>query len=118
MYLNEIETVEQAEELIRENAAALLYFYNDNCAPCLSLRPKVAELVNEHYPKLKMHLVNSEKHPEIAARFNSFSNPTLLLYFDGKEHRRLSKYISISQLSDEIKKPYFLLFEDTYLDPT
>jgi len=112
MYSNEITTTEKAIQLSSEHTAILLYFYSDNCAPCLSLRPKVAELVNEHYPKLKMHLVNSEKHPEIAARFNSFSNPTLLIFFDGKEYRRLSKYISISQLSDEIKKPYFLLFEE------
>lgn len=112
MYPNEIENIEQAEVLIKENPALLFYFYNDHCAPCLSLRPKVVELVCDRYPKLKIMFVNSEKYPALAAHFNSFSNPTLIIYFNGKEHRRVSKYVGIPQLSEEIKKPYFLLFDE------
>ena len=112
MYPNEIENIKQAESLIRDNPAILFYLYNDHCAPCQSLRPKVVELICDRYPKLKLTFVNSEKYPKIAAHFNSFSNPTLIIYFDGKEHRRVSKYVGITQLSEEIKKPYFLLFDE------
>lgn len=112
MYSNEIETIEQAENLIQENSALLFYFYNDHCAPCLSLRPKVVELICDKYPKLKIMFINSEQHPKLAAQFNSFSNPTIIIFFDGKEHRRVSKYVGIPQLSEEIRKPYFLLFDE------
>jgi thioredoxin 1 len=112
MYSNEIESIEQAEKIIEANLGVLVYFYNDNCAPCISLRPKVVELVNSSYPDLKMYFVNSANKTEIAAYFNSFSNPTLILFFDGKEHRRFSKYIAIQQLSEEIQKPYSILFEN------
>lgn len=112
MYPNEIKDISQAESLIKEHAAVLLYFYNDKCAPCISLRPKVLELLCDRYPEMNMHFINTANHPEVAAHFNCFSNPTLLIYFDGKEYRRLSKYIAIPQLSEEIKRPYFMLFED------
>jgi len=108
----ELETAEQVEQEIKNLPAVMIYFYSDRCAPCLSLRPKVVELICETYPKLRIHLVNSEKHPKIAAAYHSFSNPTLILFFEGKEHRRMSKYISIHQISEEIRRPYFLLFED------
>lgn len=112
MYSNEIETIDQAEKLIQKNSAILFYFYSDSCAPCQSLRPKVVELVCDKYPKLKIMFINSEMHPEIAAYYNSFSNPTIVVFFDHKEHRRVSKYVGIPQLSEEIRKPYFLLFDE------
>lgn len=112
MYPNEIESIEQAEEIIRSHPAVMLYLYNDNCAPCISLRPKVVELVCDSFPRLNLFFINSAVKPEIAAHFSSFSNPTLITYFEGKEYKRMSKYIGIPQLSEEIRKPYFLVFEE------
>lgn len=111
MYSNELQSIQQVEETLAQEAAALLYFYNDNCAPCMSLRPKVVELICDKYPKIKIFFVNSLVNPATAAHFHSFSNPTLILFFEGKEYKRLSKYVGIPQLSEYIRKPYFLLFE-------
>lgn len=111
MGFNKIEHIEQAENLIHSNDALLIYFYNDRCTPCLSLRPKVIELIAGSFPKMKLHFVDSANKGEIAAHFNSFSNPTLILFFDGKEHRRFSKYVSVQQLTEEISKPYDIIFE-------
>jgi thioredoxin-like negative regulator of GroEL len=110
MEITNIESIEQAEQHIQFNNALLLYFYNNNCAPCLSLRPKVIELISENFPEMSLYFVNSETSTELAAHFNSFSNPTIILFFAGKEHRRFSKYISIQQMADEIRKPYSLIF--------
>lgn len=111
MLKNELETIEQTEKLVAENPAALLYFYNDNCAPCISLRPKVIKLITEEFPKMELAFINSAYHPEVAARYSSFTNPTLILFFDGREYRRESKYISIPQLSETISRPYEMIFE-------
>lgn len=106
----EIESVESAVKAIAENEAVLLYFYSDHCAPCISLRPKVEKMLEQSFPNMKLYYVNSVKYAEVAAHFHSFSNPTLILFFDGKEHRRLSKYIGTGQLSDEIERPYRMIF--------
>jgi len=110
MQINKIENIEQAERIIHSSESLLIYFYNDNCAPCLSLRPKVITLITDSFPEMKLYFVDSAKNKEIAAHFNSFSNPTLILIFDGKEHRRFSKYVSVQQLSEEISKPYSIIF--------
>lgn len=101
----------QAEALLKREKAVLLYFYNDNCAPCLSLRPKVIEMVGESFPEMKLVFVDSVTYPLVSAHFGVFSNPTLLLFFEGKEYNRLSKYISISQLEEMIERPYGMVFE-------
>jgi len=107
---NEITSNDQIINEIANNEAVIIYFYNDHCAPCISLRPKVAELVAKQFPKLKLFFVNSEKYPEIPAGYQVFSNPTLLLFFGGREYRRESKYISIPQLADEIDRSYQMIF--------
>ncbi len=112
MHPSELENIESVVSVIEKETAVLLYFYSDHCAPCISLRPKVMDLVQKDFPKVSVYLVNSEKHPEIAASFNSFSNPTLILFFDGREYRRMSKYISIPQLAGEIARPYEMIFEE------
>lgn len=111
MIPNELSTLEEVENLLGKKQAVLLYFYNDNCAPCLSLRPKVSELLHNDFPKMDLVFVNSGVHPEIPASYNVFSNPTLILFFEGNEYRRESKYISIPQLSETIDRPYRMLFE-------
>lgn len=108
----ELNNIEDVVLKLQQEQAVMLYFYSNNCAPCISLRPKVIDLVKQEFPRMELFLINSEKHPEIAAAHNCFSNPTLVLYFEGREFRRMSKYISIPQLSDEIMRPYALMFED------
>lgn len=107
---NEFETKEEINNLVEIESAVIIYFYSDNCAPCLSLRPKVQKLVEKTYPKIKLAFVNSEKYPLLPAEFSIFSNPTLLLFLEGREYRRESKYISIPQLSEAIERPYNMIF--------
>ncbi len=109
---NELQTIEQLDDHINKGDAAMLYFYSDKCAPCVSLRPKVIEMVEKEFPKINLAFVNAEKNPELPAKYNVFANPTLIIFFGGREYRRESKYISISQLSSEIERPYNLIFEN------
>ena len=108
---NELDSIEQIEELLADLPSVLLYFYSDNCAPCLSLRPKVVELVCDRFPNVRIGFINGEIDPLITATFSVFAFPTLILYFEGKEHYRGSKYLAIPQLAETINKPYTLLFE-------
>jgi len=68
-------------------------------------------MVEEDFPEMRLAFINSENHPALPAKVNVFSNPTIILFFEGREFRRESKYISISQLTEEITRPYHLIFE-------
>ena len=91
---------ETVKQLIQEELGVLLYFYNDDCAPCISLRPKVESLMEQRFPKMKILWVNSKATPDIPASYSVFANPTILVFFDGKEFKRFSKYVSINELDN------------------
>lgn len=105
------ESLNAIQNQIDTTPALLLYFFSDRCSPCLSLRPKVEKLLSENFPAMKLIYIDSEKHAEIAGHFGVYSNPTLLLFFDGHEHQRLSKYVAIPQLDAAISRPYELLID-------
>ena len=100
----------QVQETIRHEAGTLLYFYNDDCPPCISLRPKVEALVEQRFPMMKLMWVNSKSSPQIPAAFSVFANPTILVFFDGKEFRRFSKYVSVKELEEAIGRYYGMVF--------
>jgi len=96
--------------LINSNTSVLLYFYNDSCAPCKILRPKVQDLIETSFPKIKFQLINSEQNPELSAEYGIFASPTILVFFEGKEFLRESKNISISELHDKIERYYSMIY--------
>jgi thiol-disulfide isomerase/thioredoxin len=104
-----ISELSKIEQLLKDKVAVILYFYNDNCAPCKSLRPKIIELVEENFPKIELIFINSIDR-NITAKYNVFDMPTLLIYFDNKEYIRKSKYVSTFELQEEIERYYKLLF--------
>jgi len=69
-------------------------------------------MVSEDFPEMKIVFINSEKSPDIPAHYGVFANPAILIFFEGQEFRRYSKYISISQLGGEIERIYNMLFDD------
>jgi thioredoxin-like negative regulator of GroEL len=101
---------EDLQHILNEENAVLLYFYSDHCAPCLSLRPKVESLLENEFPQMKLILVNGETQAETAAGFGVFSFPTLIIFFQGKEYFRESKYVSLGQLDRAIRRPYDMLY--------
>ena len=106
----EITNQSELEQLNSETPALLLYFFNDSCAPCMALRPKVEEMINREFPLMKHAYINSAALPELSAANNVFASPTIVVYFDGKETFRVSKYVSISELAGRIRRYYNLIF--------
>lgn len=108
----ELSQLSQLQEAINNDEAFIAYFYSDNCAPCISLRPKVKEMIENDYTKMNLYFINSEKYPEMRSEFGIFSNPTLLVFFDGKEYLRKSKYVSIPELKQGIQRLYDMMFSE------
>ena len=102
--------INEIQNLISDKTAVLLYFYNDNCAPCKVLRPKVKEMVETDFPNIEFRLINAEKYPATSAEYGVFASPTLLVFIEGKEYIRESKNISISELHEKIERYYNMVF--------
>ena len=102
--------VDDLKKEISNAPGILVYFKNDKCAPCMVLRPKVEELVANEFPALKFVVVDTMESPLLSGAFNVFANPTILVFFEGKEYIRKSKYIGISELGQEIQRIYSMVF--------
>jgi len=102
--------INDIQYIINTKRAALLYFFNDNCAPCKVLRPKVHHLVETEFPEMEFVLINTEKFAATAAGYGVFSSPTILVFFEAKEYMRESKNISISELHNRISRIYDMIF--------
>jgi thioredoxin-like negative regulator of GroEL len=96
---------------IGNEKAVLLYFYNDDCPPCTSLRPKVESMVAKDFPKMTLVWVNSKIQAYIPAHFGVFANPAILVFFEGKEFLRFSKYVSVIEMKAAILRIYSILFD-------
>lgn len=109
---NEITSLAELQSLAEDEKGLVIYFYSDRCAPCISLRPKVSEMVTEDFKGMNLVFVNSEKYPDIPAYYGVFANPGIIVFFEGREFRRYSKYISINELGGDISRIYKMVFTD------
>lgn len=99
------------EKLKEDRASFYIYFSAPNCGVCHVLAPKLKALMEEKFPKLEQFNVNNAIQPEIAAQLSLFTNPSLLVFLDGKEFLRRSRVIGLGEVEEELKRPYQLYFE-------
>ena len=71
-----------------QNGTALVDFYADWCGPCRMVAPVVEEIAGER-PDVSVCKVNVDESGELAVRFGVASIPTLIVFKDGKEYRRI-----------------------------
>ena len=63
----------------------LVDFYSDSCVACKKLAPVLCELEEDYEGKLNIYKVNTNYEGDLAKEFNVLSNPTLVLFKDGKD---------------------------------
>ncbi len=108
----EIKSFKEFLKLKESEPALLCYFSTDTCNVCKVLKPKVADLLTSQFPRMKMVYVPSDKLPEVAAQNHVFVAPTILVFIDGREYIRKSRNIGISELQQEIERPYSMFFNE------
>ena len=102
--------IEQLNEKIKSTPALMVYFSGEHCGVCKVLHPKITDAFKEQFPKIEQLTLVVEENPQIAAQFNVFAMPTVIIYFDGNEINRKARNLSVQALVDEIKRPYGLFF--------
>lgn len=107
---SEIQSFDEFLKLKVEEPVLLAYFSTENCNICKVLKPKVAELIQTEFPKIKLIYIKSDILPEVAAQNQVFAAPTILVFFEGKEYIRKSRNIGVGELQHEIERPYSMMF--------
>ncbi len=105
-----VHSTEELNRLIRDSSGLLAYFGTSDCGVCQSLKPKILQLLDTHFPQLKFVYVDCAQAPQVAAQAGVFGVPTIVVYFDGKEFWRRTRNLSIAELQESLCRPYTLLF--------
>lgn len=99
----EIKASDFEAEVINSKIPVLVDFYADWCGPCRMLAPVLGEFEKKHTGEVKLCKVNIDREPQLAARFNVMSIPTLIVFRGGSAVNQSVGYI----LADEVEKLVF-----------
>ena len=74
-------------------------FYADWCPPCKKQAP-IVEAISKEYPNIEFVHVDTDKDPELAAKYNVQSIPTMVITVDDKQ----TDYLQGLHSHEDLKK--------------
>ena len=77
------------KEVLKSEKQVLVDYYADWCGPCNAMAPVIEELATELDGKAKVGKINVDENSDIAVEYNVMSIPTLIIFKNGKEEKRL-----------------------------
>ncbi len=86
------------KEVLESKIPVLIDFYADWCPPCQILSPIIEELAKKYQGKIKIGKFNVDEGEEIVTKYQILSVPTLIIFKDGKEEKRIVGLISKKEL--------------------
>jgi thioredoxin 1 len=99
-------TDQDFQEVISGDTPVLVDFWAEWCAPCRIVAPVVEKLASDYSGSLKVAKLNVDENPQTAMSYDVMSIPTLILYKDGIEKKRLvgarPEHALVAELSEFI----------------
>jgi thioredoxin 1 len=92
------------EKVLQSSTPVLVDFWADWCGPCHMVAPVLEEIATEKSEKLTIAKLDIDENPDTARRYGILSIPSMLLFVDGVEKRRLIGARGKSQILSELQE--------------
>ena len=92
------------DQTIAGGTPILVDFWAEWCGPCRLIAPILDEMATEYDGKLRIGKLHVDENPQISGEYDVMSIPTLILFKDGVEKKRIigarPKHNLVSELSE------------------
>jgi len=105
----EPKSLDEVQELVSKELGVLLYFSTPTCNVCHALKPKIIEEFEKNFPLIKLVFIDSTVLPEVAASYQVFSVPTMILFLDSKEFAREGRNVSVPAFVSKVSRVYEIM---------
>ena len=91
-------------EAIKSQKPIMIDFWASWCGPCRMLSPTIDSLSEEYDSQIDVGKVNVDEQGALAAQFGIVSIPTVIIFKDGKEVKRMIGVHDADEYRDEIEQ--------------
>ena len=77
------------KDVLDSEKPVLVDFYADWCGPCNMMAPIIEELASDLQGKARVGKINVDENQDLAMEYNVMSIPTLIIFKEGKEVKRI-----------------------------
>ncbi len=90
-------------DVLQSEKPVLTDFWAEWCGPCKMIAPILEDIASEYEDDLTVAKVDVDENPGIAMRYGVQSIPTLILFKNGQEAKRLIGAMSKERLMSQLK---------------
>ena len=90
-------------EVLESDVPVLVDFWAPWCGPCRMVAPVVEEIAKEKAGELKVVKLNTDENQQTSINYNVLSIPTLIVFRNGQEAKRVTGAFPKKRLEAEIE---------------